>query len=308
MKVTVNGIAINYRVDGISDGPWVTFGNSLLTDLSIWDEQVNALGDRFRILRYDHRGHGDTDASSGRYSFDLLAADAVGLLDALSIERTHFVGISMGGTTGALLASRHPGRIRTLTMCDCRPRSTPASQALWQDRYEFARLKGVEPVVEPTLTSWFAADFLQASADLTFALRSMMAATSLDGYLGCVAALQNYDLRSTIDELALPMLLLAGSNDGNAPAVLSELSTRLPDATFAVVSDAGHISNVEGSAQFTALLAEFLDQHTDQHRKEREGNDSPPSTGVARGPRHRSHSSADQRETQAVHPTAGTTR
>src|SRR5690349_8690555 len=110
MKTTVNGIAVNYRVDGVTDGPWVTFSNSLLTDLSIWDDQVAALADRYRILRYDHRGHGDTEATSGRYSFDLLADDAVGLLNALSIERTHFVGISMGGTTGALIAGKHPDR------------------------------------------------------------------------------------------------------------------------------------------------------------------------------------------------------
>jgi 3-oxoadipate enol-lactonase len=95
----------------------------------------------------------------------------------------------------------------------------------------------------------------------------MMAATSIDGYLGCVAALQNYDLRPTIDELALPMLLLAGSNDGNTPEVLGELSTRFPDATYAVVPDAGHISNVEGSAQFTALLAGLLDQQTNQRKE-----------------------------------------
>ena len=262
MKTTVNGIAVNYRVDGVTDGPWVTFSNSLLTDLSIWDDQVAALADRYRILRYDHRGHGDTEATTGRYSFDLLTDDAVALLDALSIEQTHFVGISMGGTTGALVAARHPDRIQTLTMCDCQPRSTPASQVLWQDRYELAQLKGLEPLIEPTLTRWFAEDFLTASPARAAHLRTMMAKTSLDGYLGSVAALQDYDLRSTLAELALPMLLLAGSNDGNAPEVLQELSTRLPDAKFAVVPNAGHISNVEGSAQFTTLLFEFLDDHT----------------------------------------------
>jgi 3-oxoadipate enol-lactonase len=147
-------------------------------------------------------------------------------------------------------------------MCDCQPRSTPASQALWQDRYEFAQLKGLEPLIEPTLTRWFAEDFRTASPALTVHLRAMMAATSLDGYLGSVAALQDYDLRAIIDELKLPMLLLAGSGDGNAPDVLSELSTRLPDATFALVPNAGHISNVEGSAHFTPILTKFLDRQT----------------------------------------------
>ena len=119
MRIKANGITFNYEVEGPQGAPWVMFSNSLATDLSMWDEQAAALKKSFRVLRYDQRGHGGTEATDGRYSFDLLVADVVGLMDALSIKRAHFVGISMGGMTGLALAQKHPGRLPPFSPCGC---------------------------------------------------------------------------------------------------------------------------------------------------------------------------------------------
>jgi 3-oxoadipate enol-lactonase len=260
-EIAVNGIAMHYRIDG-THGPWVLFSNSLLTDLSIWDDQAAALSDRYRVLRYDHRGHGRTEASAGPYSFTQLADDAIGLLDALSIEQAHIVGISIGGNTGAVLANRHPERVRSLTMCDCQPRSNPVSEAAWRERLETARSSGLAPIVDSALQRWFDPDFLERDPATADRLRAMMAATSVEGYRGCVSALLRYDLRATITALRTPALLLAGEQDGNAPEVLTALSASMLQARFQAVPDAGHISCVDGAKSVTAALSAFLDEQS----------------------------------------------
>src|SRR5512140_1253949 len=144
MRIDANGISFNYRIDGAEGAPWLVFSNSLMTDLSMWDEQVAALGRSFRVLRYDQRGHGGTQATEGPYTFDLLAADVVALLDALSVARAHFAGISMGGMTALLLAQRHARRFDRIIACDCGPSSTPTSAQQWQERIALAAEKGME--------------------------------------------------------------------------------------------------------------------------------------------------------------------
>ncbi|MDQ4113174.1 MAG: alpha/beta fold hydrolase [Actinomycetota bacterium] len=256
--VAANGIDIRYRVDG-TDGPWVTFSNSLLTDLSIWDDQATALSTRYRVLRYDHRGHGGTASTDGAYSFDQLAEDAHALLDALDIAETHFVGISMGGNTGAVLAHRWPDRISSLAMCDCQPRSTAASGAAWEERRQIARSFGLDTIVDSAMERWFEADFLASDPGREPRLRSMMQTTSIAGYVGCVSVLADYDVSEVIESLQLPLLLLAGERDGTTPQVLANLAEQVPQARFRSIPDAGHISCVDGADAFTRALTTFLD-------------------------------------------------
>ena len=127
MQSTVNGVSINFEIDGSDNAPWLVLSNSLLTNLHMWDDQVAELARSFRILRYDQRGHGGTQATEGDYSFDLLVADIVALLDMLGIQRAHFCGLSMGGMTALFLAQRHAKRFDRIVACDCGPASTPAS-------------------------------------------------------------------------------------------------------------------------------------------------------------------------------------
>ena len=159
MHIAANGIRIHYAVDGNEDAnlgaPWLVFSNSLATDLTMWDAQAAAFAATHRVLRYDQRGHGGTEAPAGRYSFDLLIADALALMDALAIVQANFCGLSMGGAAALGLAQRHPNRIARAIVCDSGCASTPQSAQQWEERIAVARAAGMEALVEPTLTRWF---------------------------------------------------------------------------------------------------------------------------------------------------------
>src|SRR5262249_61769018 len=131
MRIEANGITFNYAIDGPEGAPWLVLSNSLATTLAMWDEQAAALTSKHRVLRYDQRGHGATDAPAGRYAFDTLVADAVALMDAAGIKRAHFGGLSMGGATALGLAQQHPDRVDSIIVCDSGCMSTPQSSQQW---------------------------------------------------------------------------------------------------------------------------------------------------------------------------------
>jgi 3-oxoadipate enol-lactonase len=151
MKTKANGININYQIDGPDTAPWIVFSNSLATTTAMWDEQAVALKNSYRVLRYDQRGHGGTDAPAGRYAFDTLLADALGLLDALRIDKAHFAGLSIGGATALGLAERHADRLDCIIVCDSPCQSTPQSAQQWEERIAVAQKQGIEALVEPTV-------------------------------------------------------------------------------------------------------------------------------------------------------------
>src|SRR5262249_30560557 len=151
MRIKANGIEINYQVDGPERAPWLILSNSLATNLSTWDEQAHAFGRAFRVLRYDQRGHGGSEAPTGRYRFDVLVADALALMDALGIKQAHFAGLSMGGATALGLAEKHPDRVDKGVVCDSPCQSTPASAQQGGGRIARAQKSGIEAPVEPTV-------------------------------------------------------------------------------------------------------------------------------------------------------------
>src|SRR5262245_2696593 len=134
MKIKANGISINYQLDGPEGAPWLVLSNSLATNLTMWDQQARELGRAFRVLRYDQRGHGDSEATGGRYTFDLLIADVLALMDALAVSKAHFAGLSMGGATALGLAQQCPHRLDRVVVCDSPCQSTPASSQQWKER------------------------------------------------------------------------------------------------------------------------------------------------------------------------------
>src|SRR5204863_7153601 len=155
MKTTANGISVNYTLEGPANAPVVTMSHSLATDLSMWDPTVPALTGRFRVLRYETRGHGQTEAPKGAYTLDQLANDALAMLKALGIARTHWVGLSMGGMIGQTLALKAPEIFLSLSLCDTSSRIPGEAKPLWQDRIKTAETQGMEPLVEGTLARWF---------------------------------------------------------------------------------------------------------------------------------------------------------
>ena len=257
MKIKANGISINFEIGGREGAPWVVFSNSLMTNLSMWDEQAAALSNDFRVLRYDQRGHGGTDAPEGPYSFDLLAADVVALFDALGIARAHFVGLSMGGMTAVMLAEKYPARLDRIVPCDCGPASTPQSAQQWSERIALARASGMVALVEPTVGRWFVPDFLATHKAAVDKVRDMIRTTPLNGFIGCALALSDFDLRPGLAQVKNPIRLLCGSKDAMLGGTKA-LNAALPGSTFIEIPDAGHISNIENPGVFTRTIREFL--------------------------------------------------
>jgi 3-oxoadipate enol-lactonase len=257
MRINANGISFNIAVDGPEGAPWLVLSNSLLTDLAMWDDQVAELKKTYRILRYDQRGHGGTQATDGSYSFDLLVADVVALLDALSINRAHFCGLSMGGMTALFLAQRHRERFDRIVACDCGPASTPASAQQWKERIDLADANGMEALVEPTVTRWFPPEFVATKASALDKVRAMIRSTPFVGFRGCALALSDYDLRGGLAGIDRPTLLIVGSKDATLPGI-RQIKEAVRGSALVELEGAGHISNLEQPSAFTGAIREFL--------------------------------------------------
>jgi 3-oxoadipate enol-lactonase len=257
MQVEANGIEFNVKIDGHRGSPWLVLSNSLATNLAMWDRQVEAMRDRFRILRYDQRGHGESDAPCGRYDFNVLAADVVALFDALEIKRAHFTGLSMGGMTAIALAEQHPDRVDRVVACDCGPASTPQSAQQWDERIALARDHGMQALVQPTIDRWFPAEFISANPDVIEKVRHMIRTTPLNGFIGCAHALSNFDLRPGLGGIRNPVQFICGGRDAALPGAKA-LHAAVPGSEFVEISGAGHISNLENPTAFSHALQAFL--------------------------------------------------
>jgi 3-oxoadipate enol-lactonase len=258
MKIKANGIIINYQVDGPQGAPWLVFSNSLATSIAMWDEQAAALKDAFRVLRYDQRGHGGTEVPPGRYAFDTLLADAIALLDALSIRKAHFAGLSMGGATALGVAERHPDRFDRIVVCDSPCQSTPQSSQQWEERIAVAQKQGIEALVEPTVSRWFPPETVAKNPPHLDKVRAMFRTTPVAGFIGCAAALADHDYATAVAAVKAPVLFMVGEKDGATPAAMRKLHEKLAGSRFVELPGAGHISNMDRPAQFTAAIREFL--------------------------------------------------
>lgn len=257
MQIKANGITFNVAIDGPERAPWLVFSNSLATNLSMWDEQAARFAGRFRVLRYDQRGHGLTEASEGPYDFELLIADVLGLFDALSIDRAHFVGVSMGGMTALGLAEDHPERLLSVVPCDCSAGSTPASAQQWEERIKIAREKGMGPLVEPTLGRWFPAETIAAQPALADKVREMIRTTPVNGFAGCAAAIADFDFVSGLGTIEVPAFVIVGSKDPMLGAA-RQVRSAIRGAKLIEISGAGHLANLDGADAFNRTLEEFL--------------------------------------------------
>jgi 3-oxoadipate enol-lactonase len=258
MKVKANGISINYQVDGGDGAPWLIFSNSLATNLSAWDDQAREFGRSFRVLRYDQRGHGATDAPAGSYSFDTLIADTIALMDALGIKQAHFAGLSMGGATALGLAEQHSERLDKVIVCDSPCQSTPVSKQQWEERIAVAEKQGMGALVEPTVTRWFPPEIIRANPAYLERIRQMIRNTPTAGFIGCAAALADHDYASAAGTVKRPVLFLAGEKDGVTPAAMRKLNAALPGSKYVELAAAGHISNLDQPAAFNRAVADFL--------------------------------------------------
>lgn len=257
MKASSNGIAINYVVEG--QGPWVVMSHSLACNVSMWDEQATLLAKKFRVLRFDTRGHGATDAPAGAYTLDQLAGDLLGLLDALEIREAHYVGLSMGGMIGMTFALRHPGRLASLVLCDTSSRVPPEAGPVWEGRIKAAREQGMEPLVEPTLQRWFTEPFYKSNKPLMQRVGAMIRATPVDGYIGCCHAIPKIDLTDKLGAIRVPVQVIVGDQDVGTPVAMSEaIRAAIPGSELVVIPSASHLSNLEQPQAFNRALSDFL--------------------------------------------------
>lgn len=260
-RVTVGDIGIAYRWDGAADGPVVMMAHAMGTSHRLWDHQVPALADRYRLLRYDWRGHGDTDAPPGPYTLAGFVRDAAGLMDALGLARVHWVGISTGGMIGQGLGIHHPERIASLTLCNTTSWSTPWYRGWVRERQAVVRAGGMAPVWEMTRRLWFTDACVDAEGPDYHAVRDVFVKTSPAGYLGGTSAVADLAYRESLHRIRAPTRIIAAGDDPVTPLVRAEeIRDRIDGSELRVVERRRHFSNVEAPEEFNALLGPGLDR------------------------------------------------
>lgn len=261
MIVNANGIDVRCEMSGKPDGPAVVLSHSLGSALGMWEPQMPALEPRYRVLRYDTRGHGGTDATEGPYSLEQLAADAVGVMDALGMRRVHWVGLSMGGMIGQCIALNHPERLASLSLCDTAALMPEENQPVWEDRIATIRAKGPEALVQGTLERWFTRAYLDRGPDPVESIKRQFLATPVAGFVGCSEAIRRIDYLDRLGEITLPTLILVGEEDPGTPVAASRaMHERIAGSRLVVIPSAAHLSNVEQAEVFNGHLLRFLDE------------------------------------------------
>jgi 3-oxoadipate enol-lactonase len=262
MKVEANGIEINYELSGQEDAPAVVLSHSLGSSLEMWNPQIAALEPHYRVLRFDTRGHGGSEAPAQLYSLDQLTQDLVSLLDVLGIDELHFVGLSMGGMIGQCLALNHGNRLRSLALCDTTALIPPDAQPVWQERIDAAREKGLKALVDDTLQRWFTPTYLDQNPPQVQLIRKLFLATPLVGYIGCSEAIRSLDYLERLSEIKTPTLIIVGQDDPGTPVEAAQaMHQRIADSQLVVLPSAAHLSNVEQSEAFNQSLMNFINTH-----------------------------------------------
>lgn len=246
---------VNARVDGPDSAAAVVFASSLGTTLELWDAQVEAFAGRWRVVRYDHRGHGGSPVEEEPFDVADLAGDVLSLADELGLERFSFVGLSMGGAVGQWLGANAPDRLdRLVVACTSARFGEPAQ---WLERAATVRAQGVASVAEAALGRWFTPEL---DAETVARYREMLCGVPAEGYAGCCEALARWDFRDQLGRIAVPTLAVAGARDPSTPpAELEAIVAGVPGARLATIEGAAHLANVERSAEFTRAVADHLE-------------------------------------------------
>lgn len=255
--VQANGITIHYALDGPPAAPVILFTNSIGSDLRIWNGVVAELRNTYRLLRYDMRGHGLTDITPGPYSMAQLAADALGLLDALAIRKAHVCGLSLGGMVAQQLAAQHPERVGRVILCGTAMRIGPPE--MWEQRAATVRQHGTAALAEAVMQRWFTEAYRAGEGVAVY--QNMLSRIPAEGYAACCEAIRDADLEPAAKSIAAPALVLVGEQDVATPlADAQALAGTLPNARLRTVPEAAHIPSVEQPARLAGLLREFLSE------------------------------------------------
>jgi 3-oxoadipate enol-lactonase len=258
-KVKGPACELAVRDQGPQGAPVVFMSHSILSSSMMWDAQAKLLADKgFRVIRADTRGHGDSAASAPPYLMDDLAADSVAVLDALKIERAHYVGLSLGGMSGFGLGIDYPERWLSLCLCDTRADMPAAFAAPWDERIAMTRQQGCGALAESTTERWFGKAFLAAHPGVARLFQAQVAATSVDGFEGCARAIQKLDYLPSVGRIKTPTTFIVGANDGPLPQALRDIQPLIMDAKLEIIDGAGHLPNVDQPELFNAALLRHL--------------------------------------------------
>jgi len=255
--VALHGCVHHYQLAGRDDRPALLFANSLGSDLRIWDDLTERLSGQFKIIRYDHRGHGLSDAPVPPYSAEDLAGDVVALLDHLEIRQAALCGVSVGGLIAQAAAVKYPERVRALVLSDTGARI--GSIESWQQRIDMIQADGIGSIAKMTMERWFSVGFRQRRPADVRGYATMLRQTSPDGYVGTCGALRDGDLREAVRNIRCPTLVLCGAEDIATPPELGrELAGLIPGAKFSLIEAAAHLPCVEQPAAMAETMLEFF--------------------------------------------------
>ncbi len=252
-----NGVLLHYRLHGRDGAPALALANSLGTDARIWDGVIERLSADYRILSYDKRGHGLSDAPQGDYSLDDHVADLTALLDHTGIDRLALAGVSVGGLIAQGFALKHPDRLAALVLCDTAPKMGDASS--WASRAATIRAEGMAAIADAIMERWFSPAFRAAEPDALAGWRNMFLRTHAEGYCSTCATLRDADLTAAIGSIAVPTLVVVGDADGASPVPLVRACAEaIAGARFEIIEGAGHIPSIEQPETLAALMRQFL--------------------------------------------------
>jgi 3-oxoadipate enol-lactonase len=250
-------VELHHLLEGPEEAPVLVMANSLGTTLRMWDEGAPALRERFRLLRYDHRGHGGSPVPPGLYTIEDLGRDALALLDRLGIERFSWCGLSIGGMVGMWLASEAPERVEGLVLCCTSALLGP--RELWDERIRVARTEGMDALVDSVVVRWFTPEFFSAHPETVEKAAAMLRGTDPEGYAGCCAAIQDMDLRDRLGQIRAPTLVISAAEDPATPPEHGELiRDSIPGAGFEVIPGASHLANIEQPEAVTRAILDHL--------------------------------------------------
>lgn len=257
--IQVDGVELHYRLDGPTNGPVLVMSNSLSTTVNMWDGQMPALADKYRVLRWEKRGHGGSGVTPPPYTLDTLMGDLRDLLRGLGIESAHCLGLSTGGAIAQLFAMRHPEMVRALVLCDT---SSYVPADVWDGRIQNALDQGMNAVADASMERWFTPAFRAQNPQVVAYYWEMVSRTHVDGYVGCASALKQRILPPLLKTISAPTLIIVGADDPSTPVAHSEILHReIAGSEMVIIDDAAHLSNVAQPAIFNRALRAFLDRH-----------------------------------------------
>jgi 3-oxoadipate enol-lactonase len=258
MRATApDGTQLEYSVDGPANAPVLVFSNSIATTQGMWDAQAAALRDRFRVVRYDTRGHGQSDVPPGPYAIETLGLDLLAVIEAIGAEKGHVCGLSLGGLTAIWLAIHKPERLNRVVFANTAAKI--GAPEVWDARIKAVREGGMASIRDASLERFFSEGFRKNNPDELARIGRMIDETPVEGYAGVCGTLRDTDLRPGLAGITTPVLVVGGEHDPSTTAEQArELSAAVPGSELFIVPGVNHVSNIEAPEAFTERLIGFL--------------------------------------------------